>query len=57
MINKNLHKYLSRKNGNEIFIWTWNNPVDYKIVTYSVYDDVLEKMYEVHTVINPYTYE
>ena len=26
IINKDAHKYLARKNGNEILIWTWNKP-------------------------------
>ena len=26
MINKKLRKYLARKNGNGILIWSWNNP-------------------------------
>ena len=26
MINKNLRKYLASRNGNEIIIWSWNNP-------------------------------
>ena len=24
MINKDVQKYLARKNGNEILIWNWN---------------------------------
>ena len=27
MINKDLRKSLARKNGNEIIIWGWNNPL------------------------------
>ena len=26
IINKDVSKYLARKNGNEILIWRWNNP-------------------------------
>ena len=26
MINKDVHKSLAIKNGNEILIWIWNNP-------------------------------
>ena len=26
MINKDLGKYLAQKNGNEILVWSWNNP-------------------------------
>ena len=26
MINRNLRKSLAHKNGNEILIWSWNNP-------------------------------
>ena len=28
MINKDVRKYLARKNGNEILIWSWNKPPD-----------------------------
>ena len=28
MINKDVRKKLARKNGNEILIWSWNNPPD-----------------------------
>ena len=27
MINKDVLKSLARKNGNEIIIWSWNNPI------------------------------
>ena len=27
MINKDVQKYLARKNGDKILIWSWNNPV------------------------------
>ena len=27
MINKGVRKSLSRKKGNEILIWSWNNPL------------------------------
>ena len=27
MINKNQHKYLASRNGNEIIIWIWNKPM------------------------------
>ena len=26
MINKDVHKSLARKNGNEILIWSWDKP-------------------------------
>ena len=28
MINKYVHKYLARKKGNEIIIWSWNKSND-----------------------------
>ena len=27
IINKNLRKYLVSRNGNEILVWSWNNPI------------------------------
>ena len=34
MINKDVHKPLARKNGNEILIWIWNNSVPLHVLPF-----------------------